>query len=164
MIPVGRIYMSNMFSCFWIAEAYEPYLMTQHPKDATYIVTTVERFNHINADVCQLSRKIVGTISLSKHQKLNGSAWIKRLYVHERYRRKGIATCLLNVALEFAIKNRYRYAEIVASEYTEGGKELCRKNNFLLKQRYHKHVLGPFVTIIMSLYTFPIFGRAKYTP
>jgi GNAT superfamily N-acetyltransferase len=156
--------MSNMFSCFWIAEAYEPYLMTQHPKEVAYIVTTADKFNHININISSLTKKIVGTISLSKHQKLNGSAWIKRLYVHEQYRRKGIATCLLNVAVEFAVKNRYRYAEIAASEYTKGGKELCRKSNFLLKQRYHKHVLGPYVTIMMSIYTFPIFGRSKCVP
>lgn len=144
--------MSNAFSCFWVAEAFEPHLMTRHPKEVHYTIMTEEQFYQTNLNnrvVSSQAKKIVGTIGLCKSYQLDRSAWIKRLCVHEQYRRKGIASYLLNVAVQFAIEAGYGCANTVASEYTEEGRELCLNNGFELKQMYHKSILGSYITILM---------------
>ncbi|KAF3426073.1 hypothetical protein E2986_09688 [Frieseomelitta varia] len=141
---IPRIYMSNAFSCFWVAEAFESYLMTRDPKNV---------------------KKIVGTVALCKSHRLDKGAWIKRLYVHEQYRRKGIASCLVNVAVQFAIDEGYSCANLVGSEYTEAGRELCLKKGFELQQMYHKPILGSLITVLMYELTYQIKpGEDDYVP
>lgn len=153
---ISRSYMSNAFSCFWVAEAFEPHLTTVRPKEAHYTIVTEEQFKGLNIDVSCRVKKIVGTIGLSKSHRSDKGAWIKRLCVHDSYRRKGIGSCLLNVALQFAIDQGYSCANIVASEYTDSGRELCLKKGFELKQMYHKPIIGFFVTILMYELTYQI--------
>ncbi|XP_050453168.1 N-acetyltransferase family 8 member 3-like isoform X1 [Cataglyphis hispanica] len=146
---IPRLYMSNGFSCFWVAEAFQPYLMTQHPNEVHYTVITEQQYCQANMEVSLQAKKIVGTICLSKSYRLDKCAWIKRLCVHEQYQNKGIAACLLNTAVQFAIEAGYSCANIVASEYTEDGRELCLKKGFELKQMYRKSILGTYITILM---------------
>jgi len=153
---IPRLYMSNAFSCFWVAEAFEPCLMTRHPKEVHYTIVTEKQFYQINMGVSMQAKKIVGTVGLCKSYRQDRSAWIKRLCVHEQYQRKGIASCLLNIAVQFAIDAGYSCANIVASEYTEGGRELCLKKGFELKQMYHKSILGSYATILMYDLTYQI--------
>lgn len=157
--------MSNAFSCFWIAEAFEPYLMTHSAKNIHYTIMTEQQFRNSNIDISSQIKKIVGTVALCKSHRLNKGAWIKRLYVHQQYRRKGIASCLINVAVQFAIDEGYSCANIVASEYTEGGRELCLKKGFELQQMYHKPILGSLITILMYELTYQIKpGEDDYVP
>ncbi|XP_070154093.1 N-acetyltransferase family 8 member 3 [Polyergus mexicanus] len=146
---ISRLYMSNGFSCFWIAEAFQPYLMTRHPKEVHYTIITEQQYCQANMGVSLQAKKIVGTIGLSKSHRLDKCAWIKRLCVRKEYQNKGIASCLLNTAVQFAIEAGYSCANIVASEYTEGGRELCLKKGFELKQMYHKSILGSYIMILM---------------
>lgn len=148
--------MSNAFSCFWVAEAFQPYLMTRHPKEVHYTVITEQQYCQANMGVSLQAKKIVGTIGLSKSHRLDKCAWIKRLCVHKQYQRKGIAACLLNTAVQFAIEAGYSCANVVASEYTEGGRELCLKRGFELEQMYHKPILGSYITILMYELTYQI--------
>lgn len=162
---ISRSYMSNAFSCFWVAEAFEPRLTTIDPKEARYTILTEQQFKESKVDVACRVKKIVGTIGLSKSYKSDKGAWIKRLCVHESYRRRGIASCLLNVALQFAVDQGYSCANIVASEYMESGRELCLKKGFELKQMYHKPIIGSFITILMYELTYQIKpGDDDYVP
>ncbi|XP_067213871.1 N-acetyltransferase family 8 member 3-like [Linepithema humile] len=153
---IPRLYMSNAFSCFWVAEAFQPYLTTRHPKEVHYTVMTEQQFRESNIDVSSQTKKIVGTIGLFKSHTLEGSAWIKRLCVHKEYQRKGVATCLLSVAVQFAADAGYSCANLASSEYTEGGRELCLKKGFELKEMYHKSIIGSFITILMYELSFEI--------
>ena len=148
--------MSNAFSCFWVAEAFEPYFMSRNASEINYTVMTEERFRESNIDVSSQSKRIVGTIGLLKSHCLDKGAWIKRLCIHRNYRRKGIASHLLNVAIDFAIKQGYSCTNVVASEYTEGGRELCLKKGFELKQMYHKPIIGSLITVLMYELTYQI--------
>ncbi|XP_011684971.1 PREDICTED: probable N-acetyltransferase CML3 [Wasmannia auropunctata] len=153
---IPRLYMSNAFSCFWVAEAFEPHLMTRHPKEVRYTIMTEEQFRQANVSISMQAKKIVGTVGLCKSHRLDRSAWIKRLCVHEQYQRKGVASYLLNVAVQFAIDAGYSCANVVSSEYTEGGRELCLKKGFELKQMYHKSILGSYITVLMYELTYRI--------
>lgn len=162
---IPRIYMSNAFSCFWVAEAFEPYLMTESPENVQYTIMTEQQFRKSNIDISSRVKQIVGTVALCKSHTSDKGAWIKRLHVHHLYRRKGIASCLINVALMFAIEQGYGRANIVASEYTEHGRELCLKKGFELKLMYHKPILGTFVTILTYELTYQIkLGEDEYVP
>lgn len=162
---IPRIYMSNAFSCFWVAEAFEPYIMTHHPKTVRYTVMTEQQFRDSNVDISSQVKRIVGTIALCKSYRLDKGAWLKRLCVHEQYRRKGVASCLINVAVQFAIDQGYSCANIVASEYTEGGRELCLKKGFELQQMYHRPIVGSLVTILMYELSYQIKpGEDDYVP
>lgn len=151
-----RIYMSNAFSCFWVAEAFEPYLTTRSPQEVHYTIMSEKQFRESNIDISSQSKRIVGSIALLKSHSVDKGAWIKRLCVQERYRRKGIAAFLLKVAVQFAMDERYSCVNIVASEYTEAGRELCLKKGFELKQMYHKPVFGPLVSVLMYELTYQI--------
>ncbi|XP_043513395.1 N-acetyltransferase family 8 member 3-like [Frieseomelitta varia] len=162
---IPRIYMSNAFSCFWVAEAFESYLMTRDPKNVQYNLMTEQQFRNSNIDISSQVKKIVGTVALCKSHRLDKGAWIKRLYVHEQYRRKGIASCLVNVAVQFAIDEGYSCANLVGSEYTEAGRELCLKKGFELQQMYHKPILGSLITVLMYELTYQIKpGEDDYVP
>ncbi|XP_063988262.1 N-acetyltransferase family 8 member 3-like [Diachasmimorpha longicaudata] len=159
---VPRMYMSNAFSCFWVAEAFQPHLMMRSPKDYHYTVMTEKQFREGNVDVSSLARKIVGTVGLLKSYKVHKGAWIKRLYVEEKYRRKGIGTLLLSTALHFAINEGYSCADLLVSEYAEGGRELCSKSGFDLKQMYHRQVVGPMVNYLLYELTYQIKDENDY--
>ncbi|XP_046613714.1 uncharacterized protein LOC124302018 [Neodiprion virginianus] len=153
---IPRIYTSHAFCGFWVAEAFEPYLMTRNPKDVRYSIMTEKQFRESNVDVSSQTKKTVGMIALTKSRRVDKGAWIKRLAVDRHYQRKGIGTCLLNVAIQFAIDQRYGSVETVASEYTEGGRELCFNRGFELRQMYHKQIVGSLVTVLMYELTYQI--------
>ncbi|XP_012271119.1 uncharacterized protein LOC105694751 [Orussus abietinus] len=153
---ISRIYMSNMFSNYWVAEVFETYLVTHHWKDVYHVVMTEQQFRESNIDISSRVKKIVGTIALTKCYRSDGGAFIKRLYVHNQYRRLGIGSCLMDVAMQFAINQGYRCIDLIASEYIMESRELCLKKGFQLKQMYHKPILGSFVTILMFELTYRI--------
>lgn len=162
---IPRLYMSNAFSCFWVAEAFEPYFTSTQPKDMHYTIMTEEQFKASNVDVSSQAKKIVGTVALTKSYTLDKGAWIKRLTVHKNYQRKGVGSCLVKVAVQFAIDQGYSCANIVGSEYTEGGRELCLRKGFELKQMYHRPVIGFLVTMLMYELTYQIKpGEDDYVP
>ncbi|CAB0044599.1 unnamed protein product [Trichogramma brassicae] len=145
----SRIYMSNAFSCFWVAEVYEPYTMTRKPADFHYTIMPEKEFKARNIDVSSQRKKIVGCIGLLKSHRLDKGAWLKRLFVQESYQRKGIASALLQAAIDFANEQGYSCVNLVASEYNEGGKTLCLKKKFELFHMYHKQILGSVMSISM---------------
>ncbi|XP_011307947.1 uncharacterized protein [Fopius arisanus] len=159
---VPRIYMSNAFSCFWVAEAFQPYLMMREPKDYHYTIMTEQQFRDSKIDVSSQARVIVGTVGLLKSHKVEKGAWIKRLHVEKKYRRKGVGSLLLSIALQFAIDEGYSCADLVTSEYAEGGRELCFKKGFELKQMYHKQVIGPMFSYLLYELTYQIKEENNY--
>lgn len=154
--------MSNAFSCFWVAEAFEPYLTIREPRGFHYNVMTEKEFRDANIDVSSQAKKIVGTVGLLKSHKVAKGAWIKRLYVDKRYRRKGVGSVLLSTALKFAIDEGYSCADLVTSEYAIGGRELCVKKGFELKQMYHKQIIGTLVTYLVFELTYQIKAENAY--
>ena len=67
--------------------------------------------------------------------------------------------------MQFAITEGYSCANLVASEYTDGGRELSLKKGFELQQMYHKPILGSLITVLMYESTYQIKpGEADYVP
>lgn len=146
--------MSNPFSCFWVAEAYEPYLMVNDPRKVRYTILTEEEFRHSNLGISLQARKIVATVGLCKSYCLDEGAWLKRLCVHRLYKESGIAECILRTAVEFAIEQGYRCVNTQMPGYDEESKEMCLKWGFEFKQMYHKRIVGSLVTLLMYELTY----------
>lgn len=158
--------MSNAFSCFWVAEAFEPFdLVTKRNHDSSshyYTVLTEKQFRQSNVDVSFHVKKIVGTVGLLKSHRVEKGAWLKQLCVDTRYRRKGIASVLLETAIEFAVNQGYSCVDMATSEYSPGGRQLMFKKGFELKQMYHKHIVGPIFNLLFHELTYKIKGNFNY--
>ncbi|KAL2740808.1 putative N-acetyltransferase camello isoform X1 [Vespula squamosa] len=149
---IPRIYKSDNSSYFWVAEIYEDYLLNRHQQDQKYIFMTEKKFNESNINVFRYVKKIVGTIALCKSTRLQNSGWIKRLSVHKDYRRKGIGTNLVNLALQFGSQQGYRRINVIISEPRKAARELFSKKGFeiyLYRRRffYRTSVLLLFVEL-----------------
>jgi putative acetyltransferase len=76
--------------------------------------------------------KIVGTVGVKKET--DTSALIRRLFVGQRYRRKGCGTDLLKAAIEFCKTQHYREAIFRATDKMAQVMSLCKKMGFSEKE------------------------------
>ncbi|XP_043682628.1 N-acetyltransferase family 8 member 3-like [Vespula pensylvanica] len=155
---IPRIYTSDNSSYFWIAEAYEDYLINRRQRDQKYIFMTEEKFKESNINVFRHVKKIVGTIALCKSTRLQNSGWIKRLTVHKNYRRKGIGTNLVNLALEFGSQQGYRRINVMISDHRKVARELFNKKDFEIYLYHKRSLYGTSVILIFVELTY----RLKY--
>lgn len=132
-----------------MAEAFEPFMTQKNPQHFYYTIMGEQQFQDCKIDVTYQRRKIVGTVAVCKSHTLDKGAWMKRLYVEKNYRRKGIASFVIKTAVEFATAQGYSSISSVTSEHQDGGRELCIKRGFELKQMYHKPLLGSIATVLM---------------
>ncbi|KAF7992491.1 hypothetical protein HCN44_004835 [Aphidius gifuensis] len=153
---IPRFYMSNAFSCFWVAEAFKPYHKSSHSNQCQYTIMTKKQFYGSKMHVSSQCTKIVGTIGLLKSHRVENGAWIKRLCIDKEYRRKGIASMLLTTAINFAINQGYSCVDTATSEYIKGSRELMFRTGFQLKQMYHKRVMRPLTSILFYELTYKI--------
>lgn len=123
--------MSDNSSCFWVAELYE-FNLLKRQRHKQHKFMTEKEFKKSNADLSKHDTKIVGTIALCKSNRLENSGWIKRLCVHKDYRRKGIGTNLVNVALQYGNQQGYRRINVIISKHRKAAKELFSKKGFEL--------------------------------
>ncbi|KAL2749946.1 putative N-acetyltransferase camello isoform X1 [Vespula maculifrons] len=155
---IPRIYMSDNTSHFWVAEAYEFYLLNRRQRDERCTFMTEEEFKESNIDVSRHFKKIVGTIALCKNKKLQNSAWIKRFSVHKDYRRKNIGIHLVNLALQFSNEHGYKRINVIISEYRVGAIKLFIKKGFELYLLHNKSLFTSLMTIEFHELTY----RIKY--
>ncbi|KAL2740811.1 putative N-acetyltransferase camello isoform X1 [Vespula squamosa] len=153
-----KIYMSDNTSHFWVAEAYEFYLLNRRQRDEQCTFMTEEEFNKSNIDVFRHFKKIVGTIALCKSNKLQNSAWIKRLSVHKNYKRKDIGIHLVNLALQFGNEQGYKSINVIISEYRVDVIKLFIKKGFELYLLHNK----PFFTSLVTVEFHELTYRIKY--
>jgi len=88
--------------------------------------------------VIEQDRKIVGTVGIKRDTPQ--SALLRRLFVGENHRKKGLGTALLKKAIEFCMSNNY--AEIIfrATDRMSQAMHLCRKMGF--KEKDNLEVSG----------------------
>ncbi|KAJ8949963.1 hypothetical protein NQ318_002370 [Aromia moschata] len=93
----------------------------KNPESCWYKIITEDDINseEINRDGCQ--RKIIGTISVMRHNQREDWAWQFRLAVDKR---KGIGLKLIQVVQNWCRKNHFNNIELVMSECQEGAREL----------------------------------------
>lgn len=96
--------------------------------------------------VIEGDKKIIGTVGVKKDQ--TGSALIRRLFVDEKHRRKGLGTMLLEKAIDFCKSEHYKEIIFRTTDRMKQAMNLCKKMGFVEKENLevsgfhiHKFVL-----------------------
>lgn len=146
---IPRVYMSSDFTGFWVAEVYEPVFFTKDREKLKYPILRESEFQEKNIDVKSCHKQIVGTIAIVKSVTTEGCAWMRRMAVIPKYQRKGVASALVNEALQFCSEKDYVGVELVTTECHDNARDLYMKKGFQMKQMYHKQIIGSIVTVLM---------------
>lgn len=136
----------------WVAEAYEPYFFTKDPNNCWYKIIKEEEIENI--DIKPDGRKrIIGTVAVMRHLHQPDWAWMFRLAVDKRYRRKGVALNLTKVVQEWCKNNKFNHVDLAMTECQEGARQLFDKAGFEIKQLYHKKLFTRAYMMQMYLLT-----------
>ena len=76
-------------------------------------------------------------------------AILKRLAVSKQHQRKGIATAIIDVALDHCLKYKFRAIELTTTEHHEAARNLYTKKGFELINSYHKTFAMNLVSITL---------------
>ncbi|GAB1602350.1 N-acetyltransferase 8-like [Argonauta hians] len=97
--------------------------------------------------------KVVGTIAIVKKDKasfdknVKKAAWLRRMFVHPDYRRRGIARDLLNSSIEFCRGQGYDAIELITTEVNEQARQLYRQTGFrCVAAKAYKYMYG-FISV-----------------
>ncbi|XP_018578504.1 uncharacterized protein LOC108916689 [Anoplophora glabripennis] len=133
----------------WVAEAYEPLLITKNPDNCWYKIVRDDEIDIEELKLSGCQRKVIGTIAVMKHFQREDWCWLFRLGVEKRYRRKGVALKLIQTVQNWCHQNHFNNIELVLTECQDGARELFNVTGFDLKQLYHKKVFTSAVTLQM---------------
>ncbi|XP_072379873.1 probable N-acetyltransferase 14 [Diabrotica undecimpunctata] len=142
------LYEKPTLNC-WVAEAYEPYFFMKKPETCWYKIIQEDDIEMKVINKEGYHRKIIGTIAVMQHLQKEDWAWLFRLVVDQRYRRKGIGLKLVNVVKDWCKQNHFNSIELAISECQEGSRELFNNAGFEVKQMYHKKLFSSVVTLQM---------------
>jgi putative acetyltransferase len=74
------------------------------------------------------NNNVIGTVAILN--KNNQTCLLKRLFLKNKYRKKGLGQRLLNFALAFAKNNNYKEIELITSHFAKSACIMFEKNNF----------------------------------
>lgn len=131
----------------FVVECYEPYMLRLNKKEIEYTELTQEEIKN-DPDVRKMKRKIIGTVSIRNHSSLHESAWIHRLAINPEYPFNRVGRPLIEAAMKHAFEHNMFTCETVSSECHEDYRELLLKVGFLIKQIYHKSIVGSSLRIM----------------
>lgn len=144
------IEISNIYTPIgFVAEVYEPLTLRMDKKEIEYCTMTEEEVN-ADHEVKKLRPKIIGTVSIKNHHSLHESAWLYRLAVDPEYPYNRVAKPLIEAALKHAHDNKMYTCETVSMECHEDFRELLLKIGFLIKQIYHKSIVGSSLRVMKA--------------
>jgi N-acetylglutamate synthase-like GNAT family acetyltransferase len=134
--------------CF-VVECYEPYILRMNKKEIEYSEMTQDEIKN-DQDVKKMKRKIVGTVSIRNHNSLHESAWLYRLAVDPEYPYTRVGKILVESALKHAFDQKLYTCETVSAECHEDFRELLLKVGFMIKQIYHKSIVGSSLRVMKA--------------
>lgn len=146
---IPRVYMSSDYTGFWVAEAYEPPLILGDKSLIKYTIVNEDEFKKRHLNQGSYFKKIVGTVALTRSRTSENCAWLRRMAVTHDYRRKGIASALLDEVFRFCHEKNYSGVELITTECHDVAREFYVRKGFELKHMYHKQLFGSLVTILM---------------
>jgi len=144
------IEMSNLHTpiCF-VVEVYEPLILRLNKKEIEYCDMTLEEINEY-PDMKKMTKRIIGTVSIKNHHSLHESAWLYRLAVDPDYPFERVAKPLIKAAMRHAYDHRMYTCETVSMECHEDLRELLLRIGFMIKQIYHKSIVGSSLRVMKA--------------
>ncbi|XP_064117547.1 uncharacterized protein LOC135222980 isoform X4 [Macrobrachium nipponense] len=89
-----------------------------------------------------LKKNIVGTVALTKSLHGGLKAWLRRMAVKKAYRRRGIASRLVDEVVQFCTDKCYEGIELVTTECHYQARELYFRKGFEAEHTYYKYYLN----------------------
>jgi len=145
---VGQSYQSNPRCGFWVAEVVDKSLISSNGRPTISIENQSPRKGS--------SDEIVGTVAITikrdpdLREPPESIAWLRRMAVSPKYRRKGIGLALTDVALDHCAKANFRAIELFTTEYHQAARSLYASKGFELIETTRKSFLGGLLSF--SLY------------
>lgn len=134
--------------CF-VCEVYEPYILRLNKKEIEYSEMSEEEAQN-NPEMRKLKRNVIATLSIKNHSSLHESAWLHRLAVDPDYPFTRVARPLVEKAMQHAYTHRMVTCETVSSECHEDLREVLLKIGFMIKQIYHKSIVGSSLRVMKA--------------
>lgn len=83
--------------------------------------------------VAEQDKKIIGTVAIKEED--NRVALLRRLFVHPEYRKKGYGLKLIEAAIDFCKRQRYRVIVFRSTDRMSRANSLCERMGFLERAR-----------------------------
>lgn len=159
---IRRYYVTNSTN-FFVAEAF--YFQQQQPASAAAIkssnecalafITSEAEFNRLNSGglIINSSRKrtIVGTVGLVRDRDHILTLWLRRMTVKKDWRRFGIGSAIVGFVIKYASTKGYTTLDLITTECHDSGRKLYEKKGFVMKQLFHKKILG-LSSLVITMY------------
>lgn len=128
----------------WVAEAYEPYLLSLNPNadSLDYDIVSESRMQSNDIEVNRMKRTIIATISIDEHRSLPDAAWLSHFAIQTKHNFDRVAEPLILRTLKHAIDLQLNSVEMVTTECQTQLRELLLKIGFAMKQVYNQNILG----------------------
>ena len=144
---VGQSYQSNPRCGFWVAEVVDKSLISSSGRPNISIDLSPRQ---------KSSQEIIGTVAVTikrdpdLREPPESIAWLRRMAVSPKYRRKGIGLALTDVALDHCAKANFRAIELFTTEYHQAARSLYASKGFELIETTRKNFLAGLLSF--SLY------------
>ncbi|KAK7028026.1 hypothetical protein SK128_014099 [Halocaridina rubra] len=145
---IKQTYMSDLECGFWVAEAYEHSEASEldatvsKSKKVEYDFFCEKDFDSLGPNVHGLKKNIVGTVAITKSLHGGLKAWLRRMAVKKAYRRRGIASNLVDEVVEFCRDKCYEGIELVTTECHYEAREMYYRKGFEAEHTYYKYYLN----------------------
>lgn len=147
---VKQQYQESDKTTFLVAEYFGPLIDLSPEKKISF--RNLTEIQSCQQEMNCHSKKIIGFLGITRNNEKACSSWLKRLAVDSRFKRKKVATELLNKASHFCYEKGYSSIEVCITECQKEAKEFFLLRGFELEQLYHKRVMGS--TAIYTKYLF----------
>lgn len=157
---IAETYMKDPECGFWVAEVLELEESTEYDylinktKKIEYDFMREEELETRGVEIGMRRRHIVGTVAITKSLHGGLIAFLRRMAVKKQYRRRGIATRLLDEVIQFCTERCHEGIELITTECHYKARELYYKRGFEAKHTYFKYYLNvqqPMYMFSMSL-------------
>ncbi|KAK4289491.1 hypothetical protein Pmani_037537 [Petrolisthes manimaculis] len=148
LCTISETYMKDPNCGFWVAEVLEleesteyDYIMNK-TKKVEYDFMKEEELEARGVEIGRRRRHVVATVAITKSLHGGLKAFLRRMAVKRAYRRRGIATRLLDEVIDFCTDRCLEGIELVTTECHYKARELYYKRGFEARHTYFKYYLN----------------------
>jgi len=142
MTNIMKSYMGSDKTCFFVAEAFcnknNPRWKNEKPAFITEVEFEKLDQTGVISNNRDLTRELVGTIAVTRAKESGVVAWVRRKSVNKAWRKKGVASALVDRVTKFCSQKGFIGIELVTTECHDSARRLYEKKGFEVRAFYHK--------------------------
>lgn len=138
------LYSQDPITTCWVAEAYEPYLLTLNltEENLDYDIVHESRLQSTDFEVNRMKRTVIATVSIDDHRTMPGAGWLNHFAIQSNFHFDKVSEPLIQRALKHAIDIHFNCVEMVTTECQSQLRELLLKIGFDMRQVYHQYIFN----------------------